>query len=681
MGTRRLPLLLSAVLIFILFSIFVAVPTSPSTLSSVAPAAADGSKASSDAHKFSLPSVPSSFHDVTNALNPFRPPAHAPPRQKNDTDGESSWWADWKWLTPFSSSLTLDDDRSLLPPLKARPPIYCYYDTTTKKDAATKDAESALLLTWRRAWWAKGFLPVILGAPEATGNPMYDNLQRLQLEPDVKTQLMRWLAWDTMGGGILAHYTLLPMGRAEDPLLVYLRRGEYPKMSRYSGLDTGLLVGPTADLTKAIKAVLDSPQLATTKDILQAIPGDIFSVDKTPKAVAYYDAAAIESKYNAVSKAITENRAGGLKKLDELINAHLHQTWQNIFSDGLAVLKPVPEHTSFLVTNAVTLANDLASCSPSPLDAGSCPPNLPNCVPCSDKHRMKLTTPESFVNSSTLYTIGTVPHPYTFATMTHLRDSMDVKWLLTNLQLRDPWLAKVTEKLFDEPASRSSMLVKIKEAIAGDFAPAHSLWLSAEKDAPPDLSWHFGFSIPHSTVEALKNAKPPNMPTLLHDSWSSTKAAAMSEDDDDDDIDAKRSLVKKSEAKTKTVVNEEDSHVDFASKEAAILKKALNIKNSKDANDIKIRNAIEAWNIADMEAWKFARAFLARRTVERKQWETEESKYTHGVGSEEGRKTRWWDNLEDKISDKISSVTSPKADEKNGGKEPKKDEKKESGKI
>lgn len=166
--------------------------------------------------------------------NPFKAPTHPPPIRSQDSYKGSSWWADWKWLSvPFSSSFTLDEDRALLPPLRERPFIYCYYDSTLKKSREEKDAESDLLLTWRRAWWSKGFQPTILGASEAMDNPIYAELQRLEMDPDLKNDVMRWLAWDNMGTGILSDYTLYPMGQDEDPLLTFLRRGEYPSLTRW----------------------------------------------------------------------------------------------------------------------------------------------------------------------------------------------------------------------------------------------------------------------------------------------------------------------------------------------------------------------------------------------------------------------------------------------------------------
>ena len=42
---------------------------------------------------------------------------------------------------------------------------------------------------------------------------------------------------------------------------------------------------------------------------------------------------------------------------------------------------------------------------------------------------------------------------------------------------------------------------------------------------------------------------------------------------------------------------------------------------------IALRDAVEAWNMADTEAWKFVRAFNARRQVERQKWQEEEDKF------------------------------------------------------
>jgi len=77
--------------------------------------------------------------------------------------------------------------------------------------------------------------------------------------------------------------------------------------------------------------------------------------------------------------------------------------------------------------------------------------------------------------------------------------------------------------------------------------------------------------------------------------------------------------------------------------------KARAMRKTKDKNEIRIRDAIEAWNLADTEAWKFTKAFMARFRVERLKWEEEESKYADGVGrdTETGIKSGWADRWKD----------------------------------
>ena len=57
-----------------------------------------------------------------------------------------------------------------------------------------------------------------------------------------------------------------------------------------------------------------------------------------------------------------------------------------------------------------------------------------------------------------------------------------------------------------------------------------------------------------------------------------------------------------------------------------------------------IVDAVEKWNLADTEAWIFARAYSARRRMARKKWEEEEKSY---VGSESKAygKGRWTDRF------------------------------------
>jgi hypothetical protein len=513
--------------------------------------------------------------------------------------------------------VTLDESRSLLPPLRDRPAIYTYYDHTLKKDAETNAAENAILITWRKAWWAQGFRPIVLGPADAMSNPLFEEIQRLELEQEKQTELSRWLAWERMGAGMLCHYLTLPMGSHEDPLLSYLRRGNYPKLTRYEGLDNGLFSGPKAEITAVIKATLASPVLKTATDVLQAMPTDAFYIDDKHEAIAFYEQKTVSVKYSKVGETIVDSPPKGLMLLNQLMNAHLHNTWQNEFSSGIAVLRPLPDHTYAFLEPALKLAKFLSQCPESPLLA-SCPPNIPTCKQCVSSLPLKVSMPPHYRNASTLYTIGTVPHPYTLAVLNALRDTIDIPYIRRKTE-RDIWISAVTKELLGTGISSAPRAVKFKEAVASPYGAAHSLWFTAEKPLPTDLDWHFGFEIPTKTEDTGKSETPVPGP--------------------------ERRAPPPAPGPGESPLPEENELV----LERQLLQKAILVGKSKNPEQVRLREAIEAWNLADSEAWKFARAFLARSSVERLKWEEDEKKYGGGAGAlfrKEGAGLgRWFDSI------------------------------------
>lgn len=602
LSSRRISVLLASLALFAVFSLIFTVP---STI--------PGPTLSMSDYKLPV-SIPK--WQSMPSWNPFKAPAHPPARQGNDTDGESTWFSDWRWLAiPFSSSYTLDEDRTLLPIMPKRTEIYCYYDTSIKREPALKQAESEILLAWRRAWWAQGFKPIILSDAEATNNPMYEEVQRMvDIDPALKTDMMRWLAWENMGGGLLAHYLAFPMGAHDDALLTYLRRGEHQGLTRWESFDDGLFAGSKQDVAAAIKLALGSSKMKQAKDFLSTLPTKeeeeddktLFWVDKTPKSLAYYNSEILSKKYDKVALAITSNRAKGLDQLNQLIASHLHLTWQNNFSKGIAVLKPLPQHTTTMIQPAVELANRLQKCTESPLQA-SCPPNNPKCQPCVSHHPLKISSPARYRNTTGLYTIGTVPHPYTLHTLNEMKENIDVPWIRRECP-RDKWLAEVTKEYLGTGVGGAPRVLRFKEAVAAEFAASKSIWLPAEQELPSDLDWHFGFEIP---VEGLDTGKsetpvpgPERRPQPQHDPTDGPLAKP-----------------------------------EDLAKEPSLLKRAKDvIATTKKKDDLNIRTAIEMWNLADTEAWKFAKAFLARERVERLKFEEEESKYAGGAGTEKERR-------------------------------------------
>ena len=547
---------------------------------------------------FASPSVP-----VVQDLRLFHhTPTHKPPVQKNSTSGDAKWYSDWKWLHPFSYTITQDDDRSVLPPLLTRPPIYTFYDDLAEKDEKIKAAENKLLLLWRKAWWAQGLKPVILGRSEAMMNPLYESIQTHKLQPQVEAEILRWLAWGQMGTGVLANWLVLPMGPYDDHLLSQLRRGKYPKLTRYEGLGTGLYSGETKAINAVISETLKSSDLEKSNSFLDLVKHETIQVDPKPDAVAFYSAHTNAEHYKSITTTLAGNKADGLHDLAQLMTSHLHLTFLNTFTDGFVVLTPHSEYTHSLTEYALALADALRSCPASPVPS-SCPPNDPGCMPCSSISPPPVKKPESYTNSSTTYTIGTLPHPLTLASLLSGRKDITTRHIRRETD-RDRWLGVITEKTLGKDVGGQSRIVNFKEIVASDWGVARGLWMTEE---PPlehkDLEYHFGFEI------ATFNVTGPDTDTLP--------------------------LSKK-----------EKIQVDRAyAKQKMLIANSKDLIKHKKAKDEKpgVREMVEAWNMADTEAWRFVRAFGARKRVERTQWEEEERAFAGGEGGRPEGWGRWFD--------------------------------------
>lgn len=560
--------------------------------------------------------------------------------QKNSSSGGSSWYSDWKWLKPYSSQITLDENRALLPPLPDRPAVYTYYDPGEKRsehsmasDTDIKQAENALLLTWRRAWWAQGFKPIVLGPAEAMNNPRYEKLQRLDLEGGIKNEMLKWLAWESMGTGLLCNYMALPMAPYNDPLLSFLRRGTFPVLTRFEALGSGVFAGHQKIITEALTGALANPELGRLRDMISAVPATTFEVDPQHEAVAYYNQQTLNAKYPAVDKAFgtpeSPTTAKGLHALNNLINAHLHDTWQNAHPSGIAVLKPGRIYMNALTEPAIQVAKFLSQCSDQNPVPGSCPPNVPNakCKPCVASAPMKISTPQNYVNASDLYTIGIVPHPYTRATLAAGREDINVTWIRRESE-RDPWLSTITQIICGTGVSGPPRALAFKEAVASPWGVAQSLWLSAEKEIPDDLDWRFGFAIASNETDNGKSETPvpgpERRPTGEEVDFRDLPLPTESE------LEMQASLASKARDFLEDTREDEDRKESHANQE---------VEGSK-----KLRAAIEMWNLADTEAWKFARAFVARGRMERLKWEEEERRFAGSVAESQGG-GRWFDRL------------------------------------
>lgn len=493
--------------------------------------------------------------------------------------------------------MTLEEDRSLLPPLAPRPPIYTFYDADAEKEAKTRDAENKLLLLWRRAWWAKGFRPVILGRSEAMGNSLYEGFQAKKLQPQLEADLVRWLAWGQMGTGILANWLVLPMGPYDDSVLSYLRKGDYSKLTHYEGLSAGLFSGEKTAINAAISEALKATKVQSSKSLFDVVRTETFSVEPKPSAIAFYDAKTNAEHYKKITDELTEDKASGLRSLAQLITSHLHLTFLNGFKDGFAVLTPYSDNAHVLTETAVSLADALRSCPASPIPS-SCPPNRQDCRPCSAISPPPVRTPEFFTNSSTVYSIGTIPHPFTLASLLAEKKEITTRHIRRDTE-RDRWLHAITQKTLGPKVAGYSRIVSFKETVAGDWGTARGLWMT--EDPPPahkDLEYHFGFEL-----------APFNVTTRDTDALPLSKKEKKAVD---------RALQMQKELLTN----------------AKAVLKVQRGKNEKTG----VKEMVEAWNLADTEAWRFVRAFGARERVERMKWEEEEKAF---AGAEEGKAEGW----------------------------------------
>lgn len=531
------------------------------------------------------------FHRATSKL-PYvwGTPAHKPPVGAPDgTCGDGILCTlDWQWLRPFASSITKDEQRSILPPTKKRTPVYTYYDRDTTKDQKLLDAENELLRGWRRAWWAQGFRPSVLSRREAELNGLYVLLKSLEIESSLRDEIMRWLAWQYMGDGILADYLLLPMGSYDDSLLRFLRNGDFPHLRRYENLNNGLFSGNKDVVHDTLRELLNKPDLKSAKSLIEAVSKSSFTVDPQHEGVAFYEDAIVQAKYKSMATA----SEGYLQVLPRLINAHLHTTFQNAHRKGIAVLKPLPDNSTALIEPSQNVARLLTRCPDSPLPS-SCPPNVEKCIPCVSAPRLEITTPEMFRNDSALYTIGVVPHPYTIASLNAPDTQIDTRYIRRETQ-RDSWIRAATKEFMGTGVGTAPRILRFKDAVASEHGSAHSLWMTPESPVPDDLDWHFGFKLPEGNEETVESDSPVPHP-----------------------------------AKEKSLKNGGKPPVDQRQllKERALIGNSKLVLESEMPSQVRLRSSIQAWNLADTEVWRFAKAWTGRKRAERLKWEKEEQDF------------------------------------------------------
>ena len=368
------------------------------------------------------------------------------------------------------------------------------------------------------------------------------------------------------------------MGPRDDSAIVALGRCEFQYMSRFKDFAQKLYSGDKASIDKILTYVTTHPQKEgdDIKTIEQAIAksgnlDDMMHLDSLPTVLANYAPEVVKKKYKDLKP----------EDLPDLVNAHLHSTFLEQHNDGIEVLSPFNGKLGALHQLALELANRIAACPAKNPLPDSCPPNIPDCMPCTED--FPISSPEHLPGRGTnSFILGTVPHPFITAEMT-----IDELSLLTDSDsratsfirrkaIRDPWVREVTKGIMDDRLGFQPRVSKIKELVA--VVPGNRLtaiW-STDKQGFKDTEWTLGFKL--SSVEEL-GLKLSGGDEVQKDTLNNAKKVV-----------------------------------------------------AKEANMVRV---MEAWNMGDTEAWKFVNAWRERRIVERTKWTKTERRYGQGLDKEE----------------------------------------------
>ena len=93
---------------------------------------------------------------------------------------------------------------------------------------------------------------------------------------------------------------------------------------------------------------------------------------------------------------------------------------------------------------------------------------------------MVITQPSMYKNTSQLFTIGTLPHPYTLVSLQNNTEEVTSRYIRRETE-RDAWLKEVTSSVADNELGGSSRAVILKEAVASDSAMGTSLWMHLQR--------------------------------------------------------------------------------------------------------------------------------------------------------------------------------------------------------
>ncbi|VVT48557.1 uncharacterized protein SAPINGB_P001837 [Magnusiomyces paraingens] len=180
-----------------------------------------------------------------------------------------------------------------IPLVPERPAVYAYFDladpSLSKRDEPSSETnhkgnqnhhvESQILETWKRAWYAIGFKPVVLTQKDAKEHYMYQSIEKaLEGRDDLKKILLKnygkWFAYASKEKGILADHRVFPLSRNYDhPTFVKLRENDFDESLALFKTDLSLVISnPTGFRTlldlvnRSFTRQVDGPDVEKKKE-------------------------------------------------------------------------------------------------------------------------------------------------------------------------------------------------------------------------------------------------------------------------------------------------------------------------------------------------------------------------------------------------------------------------------
>jgi hypothetical protein len=476
-----------------------------------------------------------------------------------------------------------------------RPKVFTYFEQDPRDETSEDTDQRQILEVWKRAMWAGGFEPVVYGINDTMNHPKYqDFADDEQLKKTYREENKKWFGWALNGGGILMDYTVIPVVRqlgSDNDLLriITAYKDGYPRW--YNPIGRALVSSGPEYVERLLRSIIEGDEEESFRDFF-----DVYQ--DTDDVFAHYTADFVATMSGGERKTA--------KQIASLMNTHLHHAFLKQFlNNGVAIVDPLQDSADILTIPATTIAKSLVQC---PVDELSnvCPPTIRHVVnardfikknlaflqlsgsfcnnPCAEEkqHTKKSQTVIPIRDFASLpeveagyFSIVGIPHPLTVLSMMEGDPAVTALVARKDLQ-RNAFLRQLASTYIPgNTVGTSYRLMLIKDAIYQVPAVTNSIWFNWEYLADRDkkafmelVEWDVGFTLPGKQ--------------------ESTLAVAASVDDAIKGSDAIRV-----------------AHILHSSQT-----RVLDI-SGKD----KDKAAIEAWNMADTEIWKFLAAWRKEKVA------------------------------------------------------------------